>query len=457
MARYRFFSLTGLLLLLLIGSGIAQTGPALTAAPTTGTGGVHDPGVQPPPPNAGNPLPNLNLDETTLFTDAKAAFEAVEAIADGLGPRFNLNSCGGCHAFPTTGGTSPSVNPEFSVGTQFGNQIPFFITPDGPAREVRFKFNPDGSRDGSVHNLFVIQAPGCMLQQPNFAAQAAKNNLIFRIPTPTFGLGLIEQIADSTILANMQANQARKSAMGISGHPHLLTATANRAADATISRFGWKAQNKSGLMFSGEAYNVEMGITNELFQTEREENPSCQFAPVPNDTLNPGGTSAATVLADIDKFAFFMRVLAPLEPNTTSGSAASVAMGRAVFQSVGCSLCHTPAMTTGNTAAILALRNQTANLFSDLLLHNMGPGLADDIVQGGAGPDEFRTAPLWGLGQRIFLLHDGRTTDLVEAIQAHRSPPSRQFIASEANAVINAFDRLSPTNKQNLLNFLRSL
>ena len=97
------------------------------------------------------------------------------------------------------------------------------------------------------------------------------------------------------------------------------------------------------------------------------------------------------------------------------------------------------------------------NLYSDLTLHNMGPGLADDIAQGDARGDEFRTAPLWGLGKRIFFLHDGRTKDLLEAIQAHASFGSEQYVSSEANQVIAQFNRLSEIDKQNVLNFLCEL
>jgi CxxC motif-containing protein (DUF1111 family) len=108
-------------------------------------------------------------------------------------------------------------------------------------------------------------------------------------------------------------------------------------------------------------------------------------------------------------------------------------------------------------AAVGALSGQRVALYSDLLLHNMGPGLADDVVRAQAGPDEFRTAPLWGLGQRIFLLHDGRTTDLVRAIAAHRSAADGRLRASEANRVVEAFERLAGAEKQDVLNFLRSL
>jgi len=159
----------------------------------------------------------------------------------------------------------------------------------------------------------------------------------------------------------------------------------------------------------------------------------------------------------IEKFAFFQRFLAPPTPSLyTPGGAPSSSNGRAKFVSVGCALCHTPTLNTG-ISTVEALRNKPVNLFSDLLIHNMGPGLADDIRQGEAKGDEFRSAPLWGLGQRIFFLHDGRTNDLLEAIQAHKSAGNAQFGPSEANAVIRNFNELDERQKQDILNFLRSL
>jgi CxxC motif-containing protein (DUF1111 family) len=152
-----------------------------------------------------------------------------------------------------------------------------------------------------------------------------------------------------------------------------------------------------------------------------------------------------------------MRFLAPPTPSPTMpGGATSITSGRTLFGTVGCAHCHTPNLMTGNSP-IAALRNQPVRLFSDLALHKMGPGLADDIIQGQAAPDEFRSAPLWGLGQRLFFLHDGRTSDLLVAIRAHRSAASMQFSASEANQVINLFDALLPAQQQDILNFLRSL
>jgi CxxC motif-containing protein (DUF1111 family) len=156
---------------------------------------------------------------------------------------------------------------------------------------------------------------------------------------------------------------------------------------------------------------------------------------------------------DVALFAAFMRFLAPPDRGPDS---ASVSAGANVFVTVGCAICHTPVLQTGSNP-IAALDHKSVPLYSDLALHSMGPGLADDIQQGVANGDEFRTAPLWGLGQRIFFLHDGRTSDLVEAIRAHASAGNKTFGPSEANTVIKRVTQLSTTDQQNLLNFLRSL
>jgi CxxC motif-containing protein (DUF1111 family) len=439
-----------------------------------------DPGVRGGAAGAGNPLKNLTADEKTFFQDGFTRFIAVEVVQggsnNGLGPRFNSNQCLACHAQPSPGGTSPAQNPLIAVATLNGakNMVPWFVTAKGPVREARFKRNPDGTNDGGVHDLFVItgrsDAKGCNISQPNFlpagnplTGKGGNPNIIFRIPTPLFGAGLIEAIPDSAILANIHTNAPEKAQLGISGHPNAhLSGNANRSAnDGTITRFGWKAQNKSLLMFSSEAYNVEMGISNQLFPQERDETPACLFTATPNDTLNfttsPTGTATSNpaVISDIEAFANFMRMLAPPTPAPDTPSTVN---GRATFTKVGCAHCHTPSFTTGkmiasgsSTSPSAALSSQTVNLFSDLLVHHMGRGLADGITQGGAGPDEFRTAPLWGVGQRVFFLHDGRTSSLVEAIEEHQSP------GSEANRVIERFHRLPTREQQDVINFLRSL
>ncbi len=438
-----------------------------------------------------NPLPLPSVTANTpagvmdFFTNGLNRFQDQEAISgganNGLGPRFNFNQCSGCHLQPTIGGSAAATNPQFTVVSNGiagpSNTIPSFITADGPTREARFPFfmNSNGTvntnaPNGGVETLFTITgsalAKGCSIPQPNFAAAQAANNIIFRIPLPIFGDGLVENIDDSTLIAIHTANAG--NTLGVSGTFN------HNGNDGTIARFGWKAQNKSLLLFSGEAYNVEMGITNELFPQERplpEEEVSGQGLPAnclnltgagyPDDTTNytptsgsPATTAAyATILSDIEAFSQFMRLLAPpVASTTTPGGSTSIANGKALFSSVGCTLCHTPTINKTQPSNITAsLGSQTISPYSDFEIHHMGTGLADNVSQGTAGGDQFRTPPLWGLGQRVFFMHDGRTNSVYSAISAHRSN------GSEATQVVTNFFNLSTTQQQDVLNFLRSL
>jgi CxxC motif-containing protein (DUF1111 family) len=426
------------------------------SAETPNTSNIpKDPGVRTGPAAAGGPLPGLSSMELAFFNSGSVQFQQVDSVRgnagiaatdNGLGPAFNLDSCGGCHAQPAVGGSSPKINPQVAMASKAGstNTLPSFIVSNGPVREARFKFNADGSRDGGVHNLYTItgrvDALGCQLAQPDFARALQADNVVFRIPTPTFGAGLIEAIPDSAILANAAQNSSRKASLGISGHPNM------SGNDGTITRFGWKAQNKSLTIFAGEAYNVEQGVTNEVFPQERNSPPaSCLYNPTPESGPDPTAANTIDGQSDVAKFAAFMRFLAPPAPTNPASTG-----GDLLFASVGCSLCHTPALETGSNANA-SLSYKQVNLFSDLLVHHMGSTLADNILQGAAGADEFRTAPLWGLGQRIFFLHDGRTADLLEAIRDHASS------GSEANEVIDAFNKLPAQQRQAIVDFLRSL
>jgi CxxC motif-containing protein (DUF1111 family) len=450
-------------------AAVALTACALT--PLAALSQVRDPGVRKTAADGGPPptLSGLSSEERLFFQAGLTQFKETETVSeDGLGPRFNSDSCVSCHSQPFAGGSSPPTNPLYSVAITQGasNQMPWFIAKNGPVREARF-VTSNGVTDGGVHDLFTItgraDAGTCNIAQPSFGqegnpltGQGGNRNVVFRIPTPTFGAGLIEAIPDSTILANHQANTSTKQRMGVSGHPNAIIGGAvNRSAnDGTLTRFGWKAQNKSLLMFAGEAYNVEMGVSNELFPQERDETANCQGGRAPNDQLNmpnPADPPSPTaVLSDLELFATFMRMLAP---PLVAAPTAITQHGSAVFSSVGCGLCHTPALQTGPraTGGLPIVANQQVPLFSDLLVHHMGSGLADGITQGAAGPDEFRTAPLWGLGQRVFFLHDGRTSDLTQAIRAHASS------GSEANQVVQNYFNLNPADQQALINFLRSL
>jgi CxxC motif-containing protein (DUF1111 family) len=445
---------------LLAGIAGALIGTLTTSAsaqtPATLGSQVHDPGVRGGSAGAGGPLPELNAGEKAFFAATRDVFQEIDSVSGtiagedgkGLGPRFNMNSCGGCHSQPEVGGTSPAVNPQVAVATLHGakNKVPPFITLNGPVREARFVKDAKGNPDGGVHDLFVItgrsDAPGCAIAQPDFASAIAGNNIIFRIPTPVFGAGLVEAVPEDALESALAQTSFQKSQLGVSGRFN------HNGNDGTIARFGWKAQNKSMLLFAGEAYNVEQGVTNEIFPNEREPDRHCQFNGTPEDrTQIDPATGAVTAIADIVSFAAFARLSdAPKQVPINS----TFARGSQVFGNIGCALCHTVSQTTGNSA-FTGQSNKTFQPFSDFALHDMGQGLADGISQGAAGGSEFRSAPLWGAGQRIFFLHDGRTKDLVQVIRAHASA------GSEANAVINNFNMLGGSDQQALINFLRSL
>jgi CxxC motif-containing protein (DUF1111 family) len=450
-------------------------GLALVSIPNPELQSQNDPGPRPGPPAAGGSYGPLNANELAYFNQAKERFVEIDSVSgtvagedgSGLGPTFNGNSCAQCHAQPTVGGSSPGLsspqnpipNPQVLLATIDGalNSVPAFITSHGPVREARFIKNSNGTLDGGVHGLYTItgrsDAIGCTLAQPDFDSAITNNNIIFRIPTPVFGLGLVEATPDSILLANLAATQSARTALKIGGS---FNASGN---DGTITRFGWKAQNKSLLMFAGEAYNVEQGVSNELFPAERSATPGCVFNQSPEDPTvlvngnsnSPNfGTTLGTVSemsTDLLNFAAFMRMSAPPTPAPPTSS---IRNGASLFNSVGCALCHSPSLTTG-PALITGMSNIPYNPYSDFALHHMGQNLSDGTHQGAAGPDQFRTAPLWGLGQRLFFLHDGRTGDLIQAIEAHNSQ------GSEANMVVRKYNKLKTSQLQDLLNFLRSL
>jgi len=487
-----------------------------------------DSGVRSGPPGAGGKLNGLTTNEQIMFDEGLQRAIQLEAVCDscsdlmlgsfidparaklvfqtnsaGLGTRFNGDQCLGCHNQPALGGSGgflvpnpqdpaakqrPPENPMFDLFPHrkgATNKVPSFITQFGPIREVRFVKKPDGTPDGGVHQLFTVVGrsdifpPGqpntCtseLLPATDFEGELKNGNLRFRIPTPLFGLGILDGIQDREILGRHDATAALRKELGILGVP-------NRSGnDGTITRFGWKAQNKSITMFAGEAYNAEMGITTELFPQAVDETPECTFdKSEPNDIVrmddddsrNQGFNNPKHEVPDWLMFGLFMRFLDGPKPVPLSPSAQR---GEHLFGTgpdnpgVGCVLCHTATMVTPPKSETAALQSLTVHPFSDLLTHHMGKGLADDITQGAATGDMFRSAPLWGVGQRIFFLHDGRTNDLLRAIEAHHSPAqdcadddhaSPCYGPSEANAVIKRFNSLSKSDKQAILDFLRSL
>jgi hypothetical protein len=490
----------------------------------------HDPGLRAGPAGAGKPLDGLTLIELAVFKEGLQRAIQLEGVCDscsdltlgetvdpakanvmtltnssGLGTRFNGDQCTVCHNHPALGGSGGFMvpNPKDPVASQRApenpmfdliphrrgatNSVPSFITRYGPIREVRFARKSDGTPDGGVHQLFTIvgrsdvfppsQSGSCTtadLAQPDFETEYRRGNLRFRLPLQLFGLGILDGIQDREILARHGATAAIRAQLGITGMP-------NRSGnDGTITRFGWKAQNKSIAIFAAEAYNVEMGVTNDLFTQATDEVPACTAdKSEPNDisrmdeddSRNQAFTNPLHEPPDWLLFAMFMRFLDAPKPAALSATAVR---GQELFGSgpdrpgIGCAACHTPTMVTPPKSETAALQNLTVHPFSDLLIHHMGKHLADDITQGLATGDMFRTTPLWGVGQRRFFLHDGRTDDLLTAIDAHFSAASdcagddahgrsACYGPSEANAVVGAFRTLPPGDQQAILDFLRSL
>ena len=358
----KLVSVSTLTVLFLAGMAFAQTDPGVQSA-SRGTGATiitNDP----------NGFLPFFQDGQNRFQDVEAVSSSVPGANVGLGPRFNSNSCSSCHAQPAVGGTGAAVNPQFLfVGDKVApnDTTPYFITANGPTREARFPFffNANGTANtsnpnGGVEDLFTVSGRGdagsCSLPQPSFAAAQQANDIIFRIPTPVFGAGLIENLDDSTLLTN-QAHNLNNN-LGIAGTFN------HNGNDGTISRFGWKAQNKSLHIFAGEAYNVEMGVSNELFPQDRplpgeDGNGGSGLTGLPSNCLNLTGTgypedtsnpvqttnNPPAVLDDVSAFANFMRFLAPppqggVVLNGQQVSAQSIALGGSLFSAIGCATCH---------------------------------------------------------------------------------------------------------------------
>jgi CxxC motif-containing protein (DUF1111 family) len=420
-----------------------------------------DPGPRALPADAGAFLSDLSANEQQIEPSITTEFNRVHDVIvtsptdGGLGPVFNSNSCASCHAYPSAGGSSPPNNPLFNVYQYDGatNTMPFFESSTGPILEARFINQPGTTTPlGTVQQLFTItgrsDAAGCTLSQPNFTQASQQNNLVLRQVTPTYGDGLIEVVRNIDIINNMNSNLSEKASLGITGQPNY------SGNDGSIMRFGWKAQVRSTLLMSANQFNVEMGVTNEVFPNEINQTPGCVLNPVPETVTNfTPGILTEMFPGDYSRTEYFTQWLAPPTP---AKSTSQISTGKTQFTNAGCVYCHTTSFTTPATSRP-ALSNITINLYSDMLVHHMGPGLADGLQQGQSGPDQFRTSPLWGIGQRLWFMHDGRTSNIVTAIEDHYSVGNSTYVSSEANQAVQNFNNLSKTDQQDLIDFLRSL
>jgi CxxC motif-containing protein (DUF1111 family) len=362
----------------------------------------------------GAPLPGLPGWAVSSFKAGRAAFMAVETPATGLGPVYNGESCGECHGHPVPGGSGASL--EQGV-TRFGLNV------------AGQRFDPLAHAGGPdlQRRSVASDLPGCHLAPEIVPAVA--NATSRRQPPPLFGLGLMEAIPDSAILANADPDDANGD--GIAGRPNINA--------GVIGRFGWRATVPTLLQFVGLAMVMELGVTNHLFPNETSPQggpipPSCKLTP---DVEDADGSRLVGHL-------LFVRLLGPPPRGPITDA---VVRGDALFGGIGCALCHLPLMRTGRNA-MAALDQKDVPLYSDVLVHFMGTELSDGIPEGSVNGGWWRTAPLWGLRVRKFLLHDGRTSDLGTAIQAH---------GGEAQAARDRFLALSSGQRADLLAFLRSL
>lgn len=367
------------------------------------------------PSRLGDPIAGIGAAEFERFRLGLEDFLEVEDSEEGLGPVFNGRSCAECHAVPRIGGSGTIMEPRAGIRR-----------PDGRFEEMA---------GGTLFPLFSIPTHSVQAVIPSQA-----NVVAFRKSLPLFGGGLVEAVPDEDLIALEDPDDLNGD--GISGRAARVL---DRAVGKVLAgRFGWKAQQARLITFTAEAYRDEMGITNDLFRGE--------FCPYGVDcgllaTIDPApdpedGPDPLTGLRGIDNFESFLRFLGPPPRGPLTAQAEE---GGRIFREIRCSACHVPTLTSGPSDTP-ALRNKRFHPYGDFLLHDVGTG--DGIAQADAEPEEIRTPPLWGLRLRTPYLHDGRASNLHQAIEMHRG---------EAEAVRTAYLALSPQEREALLAFLQSL
>ena len=364
------------------------------------------------------PLPGLTRAQQLSFARGDEAFEKTFSVKEGLGPIFNQPSCESCHAGDGRG--HPRTN-LIRFGRNAGGVFDRLDTEGGPQLQER-----------AIPGVAPEMLP------------AHANAISVRSGPPAFGLGLVEAIPDAVILAGTDPNDADGD--GISGRPNMVVPPDWVGVPQTpsVGRFGRKAGVAFLFQQVANAYHQDMGITSDALPNE---NPHPMNGILGDDVPEPE-VSRTT----IDDVLFYLRTLAPPKRGPVTPE---VERGEQLFQQIGCASCHTPSMKTGTHPTIAALNQVDVPLYSDLLLHDMGPELADNFVEGEAGGTEWRTAPLWGLrlvadhlGGTHFYLHDGRTSDVREVLQFH---------GGEAAQTRTRFFGLSKQDQDALITFLLSL
>ncbi|WP_166923147.1 di-heme oxidoreductase family protein [Flavobacterium poyangense] len=410
-------------------------------------------------------MPTLTFDQQTDFGVGNSFFRQSWVTApssttarDGLGPFFNAHSCSSCH-FKDGRGRPPLFDGEDRAGLLFrlsvvGQDANGLGFPDpvygsqlqdhailGQTVEGQFTISYQPIKetfdDGTV---VTLQKPLYTITNLGYGPLAAVQ-ISPRIANQIIGLGLLEAISESTVIGFADENDSNGD--GISGKPNYVHDVVSNSTK--LGRFGWKANQPNVKQQVAAALSGDMGITSGLFPNESGPK-GVDLTTIPN-----GGTPEITD-SNLDRMAFYSSTLAvPARRNYTDQN---VLKGKKTFETIGCTSCHIPKIQTGTTHPITILRNQTIRPYTDLLLHDMGAGLADNATDFKASGSEWRTPPLWGIGLikivngHTNLLHDGRAKNVEEAILWH---------GGEGQKAKEKYKKLSATERENLLSFINSL
>ena len=398
------------------------------------------------------------VDDATHAAD-QAKFEETEAISEGLGPLYNAQSCRECHQNPTSGGSS-QVN-ELRVGHRGADGK--FQNPEIPiARGAEIIKGRTLVNDRAICPNGAFPSTEIQERVPD-----TENIHTFRVSLNLLGDGFVEAVPDQTFV-DLAKEQCRKNHKKICGQV-LYVPVLEAPGQTAVGRFGWKNQQASLLSFSADAYLNEMGVTSRL-QPDEVTN-LCNTANEPSDQPGPDG------LSDIDRFARFMRASEAPARDSQVAQTPKARLGAELFDKVGCDICHVQTLTTApvgtkvNGGAFTvppALGDKQFHPYGDFLLHNVGTGDGFvvpmlehygkkmyqiswrnlSIPEYNNAANKIRTAPLWGVRLHSRLMHDGASITLIDAILRH---------GGESAHVTKKFKRLKSSEKEALLEFLRSL
>ena len=423
-------------------------------------------------PNAfAQPVPGLERQQQLLFFVGNSFFNqnwvaapASTTARDGLGPLFNARSCAGCHFKdgrgrpPAFGGEAPtgllvrlglpekdihgSRLPEPSYGLQFQDQATEGVPKEGDLH-VTYEEVPGAYPDGTPYSL---RRPTYRLDNLAYGDLHPETALSARIANQMVGLGLLEAITEADLLA--AADPTDVDGDGVSGRPNWVWDAQN--SGMAVGRFGWKAEQPSILQQAAAAFSADIGISNDVFVEE-----GCAIAQTECRGAVSGNNAEGEPEIPADDFLKVVLYSSTLAVPAQRGfDSPEVLAGAALFKHTGCTACHTERYTTGLHPSIPVLSQQSIRPYTDLLLHDMGDGLADDLSDFQATGSEWRTPPLWGVGlfatvnKHTFYLHDGRARSLEEAVLWH---------GGEAEASKDKFTNLSKQERDTLLGFLKSL